>query len=218
MIDKKLERLKFLFDKRKFGDPEWERRGLNPSSSELCDHLENNFNLCLNSLIILVENNSSEKVLKKELNKGLNSFDKSNFDTEEKEFICDYFNEISKIIEVNFKNELNTWLYGSLLNFIFKVSDFIKGREKVVETLSQNCTKCDANLETFILQKEEGIPDSDFFIVRCKSCREFNLIDKGPNIKQLRFGEYELEEQLSRNQYDLDGARIRLKQLQFFRK
>lgn len=217
MIDSKIERLKFLFDKRKFGDFEWEKRGLNPSNSELCEHLENNFNLCLSSLIILLEANSSGKILKKELNKGLQSFDKSNFDTEEKEFICDYFYEISKIIEVNIKNELNAWLYGSLLNFIFKISDFIKGKEKIVEILSQSCTKCNSNLETFILKKEDNIPN-DFFIVRCKSCREFNLINKGPNIKQLRFGEYELEEQLSRDQYDLEGAKIRLKQLQFFRK
>lgn len=218
MIDSKLDRLKFLLDKRKFAESEWEKRGLNPSSSELCEHLENNLNLCLSSLIVLVEGNSHSKILREDLNKGLRRFDKSNFDTEEKEFICEYFYEISKVIKVDFKNELNIWLYGSLLNSILKISELIKGKEKVVETLSQSCTKCKANLETFILKKDDSISDSDFFIVRCKACREFNLIDKGPNIKQLRFGEYELEEQLSRNQYDFDGAKIRLKQLQFFRK
>ena len=218
MSNSKLERLKYLLDKKKFADSEWEKRGLNPSSHELCSLLESKFNACLNSIIVQVEENSKEKMLKLELLKGLKSFDKSNFDTEEKEFICDYFHEISKVIEVDFKNELNKWLYGLLLNSIFKISDFIKGKEKVIEVLSQNCTKCNSNLETFILRKDDSISDSDFFIVRCKSCREFNLIDKGPNVKQLRFGEYVLEEQLSRNQYDLEGAKIRLKQLQFFRK
>lgn len=213
-----LERLKYLLDKKKFADSEWEKRGLNPSNFELCENLERNFNSCLISLINLAEKNSSEKILKKELNNGLKRFEKSNYDTEEKEFICDIFFEISKALHVDFKNELNKWLYGYVLNCIFKISEFIRGKEKVIEILSQGCTKCNSNLETFILRKDFSIPDSDFFIVRCKSCREFNLIDKGPNIKQLRFGEYELEEQLSRSQYDLEGAKIRLKQLQFFRK
>jgi len=213
-----LKRLNYLLHKKKFASSEWESRGLNSSSDELCELMESKFNDCLRSLILLIENNSSENKLKLDLKRSLKTFDKSNFDTEEKEFICDYFHEISTALEIDFKNELNKWLYGLLLNSFFKLSKFIKSKEKFIEILSQNCTKCNANLETFILQKEEGIPDSDFFIVRCNSCREFNLIDKGPNIKQLRFGEYELEEQLSRSQYDLEGAKIRLKQLQFFRK
>nr|WP_294788335.1 DUF4844 domain-containing protein [uncultured Flavobacterium sp.] len=213
-----IERLNYLVDKNKFADSEWIKRGLNPSKSELCDLMESKFNDCLNSLILLVENNASQNKLKLDLKTSLKSFDKSNFDAEEREFICDYFYEIAKIIEIDFKNDLNKWLYGSLMNSFLKLSSLVKGKEIVVEILSQECTKCHASLETFILQKEEGIPDSDFFIVKCKSCKEFNLIDKGPNIKQLRFGEYELQEQLSRNQYDLDGAKIRLKQLQFFRK
>lgn len=218
MSNSRLERLQFLLDKEKFADSEWENRGLNPSGSDLCDYMEAKFNSCLSSLIGLIEINSSEKTLKKELSKGLNSFDKFNFDTEEKEFICDTFYEISKIIQVDFKNELNKWLYGSLLSYIFKVSNFFRGKEKITETLSQNCTKCESKLETFILSKEDSILDSDFLIVRCKSCREFNLLDNGPNVKQLRFGDYELVEQLPKSNYDLSGAKIRLKQLQFFRK
>lgn len=54
--------------------------------------------------------------------------------------------------------------------------------------------------------------------MRCKSCREYNLIEKGSKIKRLRFGEYELTEQLAKKDYDLEGAKIRLKQIQFFRK
>ena len=101
---------------------------------------------------------------------------------------------------------------------ILKFSEFIKGKEKVIETLSQNCTKCKSNLETFILEKDDEIPDSDFLIVKCKSCCEYNLIDKGPKIKRLKFGEYELTEQLSRKDFDLESAKIRLKQIQYFRK
>ncbi len=218
MDDSKLIRLQFLLDKKKFASSEWENRGLIPSDSDLCEYMEGKFNSCLSSLIILVESNSSLKILKKELIKGLRSFERFKFDTEEREFICDVFDRISKDIEVDFKNELNSWLYGSFLAYIFRISSFIKGKEKILEILSQNCTKCNSILETTILAKDNTILEPDFLIVRCNFCREFNLIDTGPNISQLRFGDYELEEQLSRNQYDLEGAKIRLKQLQFFRK
>ena len=214
----KINQLKCLLEKNKFSYPEWEKRGLNPSASELCEYLENNLNSCLNSLIDKTENNASQKELKKTLSLNLRSLNKSNLDTEEKEFVCDYYNDFSKIVEVDFKSELNNWLYGTLLNLLIKISELIKGKEKIVETLVQNCTKCNSKFETFILEKNEEIPDSVFFIVRCKSCREYNLIEKGSNIKRLRFGEYELTEQLAKKDYDLEGAKIRLKQIQFFRK
>jgi len=218
MTISKLEKLKYLLEKKKFADSEWEKRGLNPSNSELCEQLENHFDNCLNSLLQQVEEQSPKKQLKITLNKNLKSLNKAELDTEEKEFVCDYYHEITKIIEVDFKNELNNWLYGTVLNSLFKISEFLKGKEKILETLSQNCTKCNSKLETFILEKDETIPESDFFIVKCKSCREYNLIDKGPKIKRLKFGEYELTEQLSRKNYDFDGAMIRLKQIQYFRK
>jgi len=214
----KIDQLKYLLEKNKFSYSEWEKRGLNPSPSELCEYLENNLNSCLNSLIDKAENNASQKELKKTLSLNLRSLNKSNLDTEEKEFVCDYYNDFSKIVEVDFKSELNNWLYGTLLNLLIKITELIKGKEKIIETLVQNCTKCNSKLETFILEKNEEIPDSGFFIVRCKSCREYNLIEKGSKIKRLRFGEYELTEQLAKKDYDLEGAKIRLKQIQFFRK
>lgn len=214
----KIDKLKYLLEKNKFSDSEWEKRGLNPSASELCEYLENNLNSCLNSLIEKIENNAQHKELNKTLSLNLRRLNKSNLDTEEKEFVCDYYNDISKIVEVDFKNELNSWLYGAILNLFIKITELIKGKEKIIETLVQNCTKCNSKLETFILEKDEEISDSGFFIVRCKSCREYNLIEKGSKIKRLRFGEYELTEQLAKKDYDLEGARIRLKQIQFFRK
>lgn len=218
MTNSKLYKLKYFLEKKKFSDVEWEKRGLNPSNPELCEQMENKLNVCLISLINLIENHTSQNDLKKILYKGLKSFDKTNFDTEEKQFICDYFYEISKCIEVDFKNDLNKWLYGSILNSLLKFSELIRGKEKIIETLSQNCTKCNSKLETFILEKDEEIPNSDFFIVKCKSCGEYNLIDKGSKIKRLKFGEYELTEQLSREDYSLEEAQIRLKQIQYFRK
>jgi hypothetical protein len=214
----KIDQLKYLLEKNKFSYSEWEKRGLNPSASELCEYLENNLNSCLNSLIDKTKNNASRKELKKTLSLNLRSLNKSNLDTEEKEFVCYYYNDFSKIVEVDFKSELNNWLYGTLFNLLIKITKLIKGKEKIIETLVQNCTNCNSKLETFILEKNDEILDSGFFIVRCKSCREYNLIEKGSKIKRLRFGEYELTEQLAKKDYNLEGAKIRLKQIQFFRK
>ena len=116
----KIDQLKYLLEKNKFSYSEWEKRGLNPSASELCEYLENNLNSCLNSLIDKTENNASQKELKKTLSLNLRSINKSNLDTEEKEFVCDYYNDFSKIVEVDFKSELNNWLYGTFLKFTHK--------------------------------------------------------------------------------------------------
>jgi type I site-specific restriction-modification system R (restriction) subunit len=92
-IMSKIDQLKYLLEKNKFSYSEWEKRGLNPSASELCEYLENNLNSCLNSLIDKTENNASQKELKKTLSLNLRSLNKSNLDTEEKEFVCDYYND-----------------------------------------------------------------------------------------------------------------------------
>ena len=125
---------------------------------------------------------------------------------------------MANIVSIDINNNLNSWLYGSLLNGIISISKALKGEEKIIETLSQKCTKCENELETFIIKKEEGIPDYAYDVVKCKNCGEFNLIDKGSNIKSLRFGEYEHIEQLRKDEYNFEQARERLEQIKHWRK
>lgn len=213
-----MNELQRFLKKNKFSNSEWENRGLNPSSLELSQKMNELLDDCCQNLIVLSENGATSKAFKKELKKGLATFNKADFDTEEKEFICDYFFELSQIVEVNFKDELNTWLYGSLLNGMLKVASIFKGSSKVIETLSQDCTNCHAKLETFITKKQDGIPDFAFDIVKCNSCSEFNMIDKGPNIHSLTFGEYQLVEQLKKTEYTEEQAKVRLEQIRYWRK
>ncbi len=166
----------------------------------------------------LLKQNKSKSLIKKELNNGLSRFNKLDYDTEEKEFICDYFFDLSQILEIDFKENLNNWLYGFGLNSLMKVMAAIKGPEKVIETLSQNCTKCNSRIETFILQKQEDITYSCYDIVKCKLCGEYNLLDKGPGIKQFRVGNYETIEHLSKDEYTFEQAITRLEQIKYFRK
>ena len=213
-----LEKLKIFRNLNKFSDSAWQERGFNPSANEMSNRLENFFDECTDDLIEAVTKSFSSRQLKIILKIKLENINSSDYDTEEREFICDYFNQLSNIISVDFKDNLNNWLYGNLLNTLFKVSSFFKGKVKDKEILSQECTKCRSKLETFITKKEDGIPDYSWKIIKCDNCKEFNLLSTGPNIKELRFGNYKLVEQLPKNEFNEEEAGIRLNQIKLFRK
>ncbi|MCD9855278.1 DUF4844 domain-containing protein [Epilithonimonas sp. JDS] len=220
MTDKQitLDKLEAFKNLNKFSYSAWEQRGLNPSANEISDKLEILFNKCTDELINAINLSLRTKQLKLILKQNLESLSSSDFDTEEREFICDYFDQLSKIVSVEFKNNLNGWLYGNLLNTLFKFSSFFKGKVKDKEILSQDCTKCNSKLETFITKKEVGIPDYSWKIIQCHNCKEFNLLSTGPNIKELRFGNYKLIEQLLKTEFNEEEAKIRLNQIKVFRK
>jgi hypothetical protein len=213
-----LDKLIAFRHRDKFSTFAWNERGLNPSDNEICSKIESLFNDCTDDLIDATKSNSKPKQMETILKNGLGSFNSSDFDTEEREFICAYFFQLSEIVKIEFKDNLNSWSYGKVLNTLFKVTSFFKGKEKIVETLSQDCTCCDSKLETFILRKEEGIPDHNWTIIQCNNCNEYNLLSKGPNIKELRFGNYKSIEQLNKTEFTEEQAKIRLKQIKFFRK
>ncbi|MCG8389501.1 MAG: DUF4844 domain-containing protein [Cytophagales bacterium] len=217
-MNKITKELKDFLEKDKFSPSEWEGRGLNPSSYERCLQMAGLINDCCKRLIEHAERNGKAKVFKRELIDSLNTFKKARYDTEEKEFIGDYFIELSRIVDVAFEDDLNKWLYGSYLQGIKKIASLFKGAVNVVETLSQDCTRCGARLETFITKRRDGIPDYAFDIVKCKACGELNMLDKGPGVHSLRFGEYELVEQLLKTEYTEEQARIRMEQIRYFRK
>ena len=117
----------------------------------------------------------------------------------------------------NFKDNLNSWLYGKTLNFFFKTVAAIQGKEKILETLSQECNGCKAKLETFITHKQEGIKSTDWFVVQCDNCKEYNLIESPPDAHQLKFGSYKWIDTLSKAEYTDEAAHVRLEQIKFFR-
>jgi hypothetical protein len=202
----------------KFSTSAWEKRGLNPSDSDMCNRLQNLFNDCADNLIEATNSDFKPRQLKSILKSWLDSVNSADYDTEEREFICDYFDQLSKIVSVDFKDNLNSWLYGKVLNTLFKVTSFFKGQDKIVETLSQDCTQCGSKLETFITRKEEGILDYSWTIIQCNNCNEFNLLSTGPNIKEYRFGNYKSIEQLPKTEYTEEQANARLEQIKYFRK
>ncbi len=213
-----IQELKGFLKKEKFTSSEWERRGLNPSSPEQCHKMADLINKCCERLIVHCANNKATSILKKELKAGIASFNKSEYDTEEKEFIGHHFLELGGIVDIDFNDDLDKWLYGSFMNGILKLTSALKGKIKKVEPLSQNCTNCEVKLETFVTKRQAGITNYPFYIVRCNACGEYNMIDHGPNVHSIRFGEYELVDQLPNSEYNEEQARIRLEQLKHWRK
>jgi hypothetical protein len=110
-----LNRLISFKERDKFSTKAWNDRGLNPSGYELCDQLTIFFNSCTDNLINAVKKNASSRQLRRILVTALSSLRRSHYDTEEKEFICDLFLELSGIVEVDVKYDLSKWLYGPVL-------------------------------------------------------------------------------------------------------
>jgi len=213
----KIEQLTAFKQREKFSYQAWNDRGLNPSSTEISSRLTQLFNVCADALIEAVHSNKSDKQLKSVLKSQLYKFDKTAYDTEEKDFICELFYELTQILSIDFADNLNKWLYGSTLNALMKIQAALNPK-KVLATIQQICPTCGGQLDTFIMRKEDGIPDYSWMIVQCKSCKDFSIVSVGPNVKETRFGNYQLVEQLPKSEFTREEAEIRLEQIRLFRK
>ncbi|WP_161595821.1 DUF4844 domain-containing protein [Flavobacterium pectinovorum] len=211
-----LEKLKST---EKFSSEEWENRGLNSSEKSLCITLENSFNDLLTNLISANNTKKSDKEIENIFERHFKEIKSDELDTEEKEFVLDYFAEIATILNIRSINEkLNFWTYGIEAydheEVERKASEKILAEEKKRhEILSILCQKCKVQLETFILERDNEIPTFEFDIIKCIKCSELNILDKGCGIKRYRFLNYELIEELSKEEYDLPKALQRLEQL-----
>lgn len=206
-------------ERGKFSYSAYRDRGLNPSDDEVRDGLERFFNHFADQLMAAARQDATEKEYKKLLKDALKMLNKNVFDTEDREFICDTFYELAGIVRVDLKEELNRWLYGSFLITLMKVVDFIKGKkeERILEVRSQTCTGCGQSLEALVLEKRQGVPDTDWWIIQCNSCKEYNLFSIGPDVKELRCNGFHQVESLPRHEFTEEQANIRLEQIKYFR-
>lgn len=212
-----IDRLIEFRQRDKFSTKAWNDRGLNPSSNELCENLTQLFNSSVDNLINAINSSSSSRQLKTVLNQELSKFNKLDYETEEKEFICELFQELATITNIDFKDNLNKWLYGSFLTTLLKIKNALNP-EKIVDTIRQPCTNCGTQLESYVMRKEIGIPESGWYLVKCKNCKELNLLSCGTDIKEIRFGNYEYLETLNKTEYTYEQALTRLEQIKIFRK
>jgi hypothetical protein len=180
-----LQAVKSFREKNHFSDEAWEERGLLPSNPEVIAQLALRLNECTDNVITGLTNEVSEEDLRSILKNGVARFEEDYFDSEEKEYVCELLYELAGYVNLNISNELNSMLYGSGLASLLAQAN----NREPVETVSQNCTRCAAILETKIMQKLKNVPGS-WQIVRCNSCNELNLLTLGPGYKEIRFGNY----------------------------
>src|SRR5688572_27319353 len=94
----KIQQLHIFIVRDKFSKIAWEERGLNIRSLSVCDKLSSIFNRIGHELIeILKEGSATNAVFSIALKKGISTIFKDDYDTEEREFICDLFYELSQI-------------------------------------------------------------------------------------------------------------------------
>ncbi|MBW8687972.1 DUF4844 domain-containing protein [Chitinophaga rhizophila] len=204
--------------KNKFSYSVFQERGLHPSDDELCSGLQALLNDCSDQLIVAVNSGVDEKKLAKILKSNLSNIDAANYDTEERELICDYFYELSQIVVVDIKSDLNNWLYGVILGTLLKITSILKRSDKALYTLEQSCTGCKIPLKTAILSRNKGIPDHSWHVIRCNNCDEYNLLSVGEGVSEYRFENYQSIEALPKSAYTKDEACVRLEQIRYFRK
>lgn len=187
----------------KFSDEIWESRGLNSSGLEMSNRLNIFFNKCANELL-----ESKKENYKGCLNFQLKQIDSFDYDTEEREFIIEYFFELSEICSIDLKNELMKWMYGE------DIGELINHKKSSIgEIITNSCTNCNGALNTEIIERQKGIPDFAYTIIKCKDCSELNMIELGPEIKQFSFGNYTVEAHLPKSDYSKKQALEKLKQL-----
>lgn len=106
-----LEKLIAFREKDKFSDEAWNERGLNPSTRELSDSLQQVFNECANGLIHSIKENEDKSVLSSWISVYLNKIDPFDLDTEETEFVVDLMFELSQVVDVNIESIVDEWIY-----------------------------------------------------------------------------------------------------------
>jgi hypothetical protein len=207
------ERLTSLREKKKFTDSDWEKRGLNPSDSEIVNEMIHLTDICLDELLVDVKSNPSEKQLRKTLTKGLKRFKANRYDTEEKEFICDEFQKIGSILGLNIADNLNDWLYGKFLGTMLNLT---KRKEVIVDTKSIECSKCKLTLNLKITATRDGAPNY-WIIGQCVQCGEYNLLITGQDAGGFKFENFVSVEILDSNENSENQAKTRLEQIRYFR-
>jgi hypothetical protein len=208
-----IQRLTQLRSQKKFTDSDWNSRGLNPSEPEIINEMIQLMNACLDELLEDLKSNATERQVRSTLIKGLKKFKSSDYDTEEKEFICDEFNKIGSALGLNISDNLNNWLYGNILGTIINLT---KKKEVIVGFKSFECPQCKLILKINVTSVRQGVPNY-WIIGRCGQCAEYSLLSTGENAGGLKFENFTSIEILDSRENSEERAKTRLEQIKYFR-
>ncbi len=106
---------------KKFRCAEPEFRLINPSPASVTQPMEAALNQCATDLSALVQYGAQPAQLKACIADSLRSVEKP-FDTEDREYLCYYYNQLGQCVGIRVGPLLNRWLYGFLLSTLLRFS------------------------------------------------------------------------------------------------
>ncbi|NJA06648.1 DUF4844 domain-containing protein [Methylomonas sp. UP202] len=104
---------------KKFRCTEPEFRLINPSPASVTQPMVVALNECATDLSVLVQLGAPPAQLKACIAASLRSVEKP-FDTEDREYLCFYYNQLGQYVGVKVGPLLNRWLYGYLLSTLLR--------------------------------------------------------------------------------------------------
>lgn len=109
-------------DTKKFRCTEPEFRLINPSPVSVTQPMEVALNQCATDLSSLVQRGAHPAQFTACIAASLRSVEKP-FDTEDREYLCYYYNQLGQCVGVKVGPLLNRWLYGFLLSTLLRFSN-----------------------------------------------------------------------------------------------
>lgn len=206
-----IEQLTAFKNRKKFSPDAWIERGLHPSNGEISAHLELSFNDCTDGLLQALDAKAPLAQIESILQKNLSSLNRAHYDGDEKQFICGMFSELSSILHIDMKESLENWLHGEAMTLL-KLHEKIQS-EKGLQGRKQSCTKCNLELETQIIKRKKGLPETGWLVVACNNCNELNLVSLGPGVREAKFINYRWIETLRTADYTHEQALQKLEEL-----
>jgi hypothetical protein len=108
-------------DTKKFQCAEPEFRLINPSPASVTQPMEVALNRCATDLSSLVQRGAQPAQFKACIAASLRSVEKP-FDTEDREYLCYYYNQLGQCVGIKVGPLLNQWLYGFVLSALLRFS------------------------------------------------------------------------------------------------
>ncbi len=210
LSDLQVKELEILRNTHKFSNQDFTNRGLIPSDSSVNNKMNTLVNYCLNDLISTKGEYITTGDYKEILETGLNRFESSDYDTEEKEFIAERFIGIAKILNIHFEEETYGWANGNLALILSKL---VKPKEEqILKTSKISCSKCENELEQLVTE-EENDHSEYWVVVKCSKCSDLNLFSLAKNAKRVNYKNCGFIESYSKA--ELDSLSVKQKMEEF---
>lgn len=183
LLSEQIEKLTVLRKTYKFSEDEWKARWLSPSVKSVCDKMDILINECVDELLDLCEKDVEKENYRIVLTRGLQRFDSTSFNIQEREFAGDLISRLGDIVDYDIDEEIEEWMNESISfnNGIFQE----KKELQLLKTQTVSCKNCNSTLSQQLLEKEEGVLAS-WEIARCKNCGELAVFDTPKNIKRTK--------------------------------